>query len=204
MPRQALDAYLSASWAIDELSSRIPIEGRIFEPCVGAGDLAAPLLKLPGVTYLLDNDIDPDVDAALHLDAERDDLWRIAARKQLDWTITNPPYGRQKPDGKWDKKADPPFEILTRALAVSRVGVALQLRMSWQEAASTKPRGLFLPKHPPDNTIVLPRYSFTGDGNTDSVTTCWFIWWIWNYMNIPPGTMICEPKRPQRRLVERN
>ena len=37
-------------------------------------------------------------------------------------------------------------------------------------------RGAWLAAYPPTTLIVLPRISFTGDGNTDSATCAWFVW----------------------------
>ena len=55
-----------------------------------------------------------------------------------------------------------------------RVGVAFLLRLSFVEP--TNERGDWLEKNPPTGRITLPRYSFTGDGRSDSVTAEWMIW----------------------------
>lgn len=41
---------------------------------------------------------------------------------------------------------------------------------------ASSPRGPWLAEHPPSRLLTLPRYSFTGDGHSDSVTTEWVIW----------------------------
>jgi hypothetical protein len=57
------------------------------------------------------------------------------------------------------------------------VGVAMMLRLSFEEpTAHVNPRGPFLEANPLTRKLVMPRYSFTGNGNSDSVTTAWMIW----------------------------
>jgi hypothetical protein len=50
----------------------------------------------------------------------------------------------------------------------------LLLRLSFLEP--TFERQDLLIDNPPDAMIVLPRYSFTGDGKSDSVTCAWMVW----------------------------
>jgi hypothetical protein len=63
------------------------------------------------------------------------------------------------------------------AVATAKVGVALMLRISFTEpTAHIHPRGPWLEVNPPKRQLVLPRYSFTQNGRSDSATTCWFVW----------------------------
>jgi hypothetical protein len=48
------------------------------------------------------------------------------------------------------------------------------LRLSYLEPVRN--RGAWLAAHPPTGLIVLPRISFTGDGQTDTVTCAWMVW----------------------------
>jgi hypothetical protein len=53
----------------------------------------------------------------------------------------------------------------------------MMLRLSFKEPTEHKnPRGPFLETNPLTRELVMPRYSFTGDGKTDSITTAWMIW----------------------------
>ena len=74
--------------------------------------------------------------------------------------ITNPPFSDA-------------FEILVNAHKQG-LDVAFLLRMSFLEP--TVERGEWLAANPPDLVIVCPRESFTGDGQTDSVTCAWMVW----------------------------
>ena len=80
----------------------------------------------------------------------------------IDWVITNPPFNLAYP-------------MLLKSLLNVRVGVAFLLRLSFVEP--TNERGDWLEKNPPTGRITLPRYSFTGDGRSDSVTAEWMIWY---------------------------
>jgi hypothetical protein len=84
----------------------------------------------------------------------------------VDWVVTNPPYTM-------------PIctQIVEQAVKHASVGVAMMLRISFREPTVKKnPRGPFLSEHPISRLITLPRYSYTGDGKSDSVTTEWAIW----------------------------
>jgi hypothetical protein len=51
-------------------------------------------------------------------------------------------------------------------------------RLSFVEGTKTGayPRGEWLQAHPRQLQIALERYSFTGDGKSDSATTEWLVW----------------------------
>ena len=89
-----------------------------------------------------------------------------STRDEYHWIITNPPYSSLTCLG-----------IAQEALRYSKIGVALLLRLSFLEPTrSAGSRGDWLKDNPPDRLIVLPRYSYTRNGKTDSVTTAWHIW----------------------------
>jgi hypothetical protein len=105
------------------------------------------------------NDLD---DAFMHehnFDVSLPDFWPEFG--PIDWTISNPPFSKAG-------------EILTHALANSRAGVALLVRISFLEPTFTR-KDLMI-ANPPTRMIVLPRHSFTGDGKVDSVSCAWLIW----------------------------
>lgn len=156
--RRPLDQYftpLSAALAL--LKYQPNISGAILEPCVGQGDLAAPLRRLGKVVT---NDIDPRMSADSHRNAALAEFWEWQALEPPDWVVSNPPFSCCQP-------------IIAGAFSVARRGVAMLLRLSYLEPCNN--RAGFLSQNPP-SVIVLPRISFTGDGKTDNVTCAWFVW----------------------------
>jgi hypothetical protein len=156
--RRKNDAYYSAQWMTDRLLDHVHIGGRVLEPCCGRNDIAFPLMRA-GLAVDT-NDLDELVIASTHGDY----LARVfltSTGERYDWVVTNPPF----------KDA---MAFLKKALQESTCGAALQLRLTFLEP--TKDRVEFLRLFPPTTVIVLPRYSFTGDGKSDSVTTAWMVW----------------------------
>lgn len=145
--RRKLDFYETNEQAVRELTSRVNISGNVLEPCVGKGAIAR---WFPGCRT---NDIDPAMPADMHEDA-------CTLRLGPDWVVTNPPFSSA-------------FKILQNFYDQGSQ-CAFLLRLSFLEP--TFERGPWLEGHPPDGLIVLPRYSFTGDGKTDSVTCAWMLW----------------------------
>jgi hypothetical protein len=154
--RRALDFYPAPEWATEALLERVPIVGTVFEPCSGAGDMVRPLERA-GVKVVT-NDIDQARKTDTHFDARSLSAW---PQPGVDWTVTNPPFSDA-------------LAIVQNAIAGSRVGVAVLLRLSFLEP--TEARQDLLRANPPTRLIVLPRISFTGDGKTDSVTCAWLVW----------------------------
>lgn len=157
--RHTNDFYQTPSWAtrclLDHL--KMPTPSSIFEPCVGDGAIARELQQRGH--RVSTNDLDTSRAADVHFDAT--DVWPLMVTiERPDWVITNPPFSAA-------------YRILRRAIA-SASSVAMLLRLSFLEP--TQEREAFLVEEPPNLLIVLPRYSFTGDGKTDSVTSAWMIW----------------------------
>jgi hypothetical protein len=156
-----------------ELINHTYLTGTIIEPCAGRGNIANPLREyfadkqmLPA-TVVYTNDIMLDCQCDYAYDARHPMMWRDiaqdlkAVRREIDWVVTNPPF-----------KYAP--AILDQAYRSAHLGVAMLLRLSFLEPCADRAR--FLAEHPPTELIILPRISFTGDGNTDSVTTAWMVW----------------------------
>ena len=155
--RRKNDFYPTASWLTEVLLELYPsIGGTIFECCSGDLDMARVLGTISSVTVVT-NDIDETKPAMFHVDATKSAYYKW----DFDWIVTNPPFNRA-------------MEILQVSYDHAKVGVAMLLRLSFLEP--TKNRSDWLSTHPPTYMIVLPRHSFTGDGNTDSVTAAWMIW----------------------------
>lgn len=159
-----MDAYFTAPWMTKALLAHVPeIAGLVLEPCAGDLSIAQELALAPGVT-ILTNDIDAQRTVDYTYDASlATPLWNDI---RYDWIVTNPPYTNPLP-----------LAILQRAYENCRHGVALMLRLSFLEPTSHKfPRGPYLGEYPPHRMLVMPRYSFTGNGKSDSMTTAWMIW----------------------------
>ena len=166
--RRAHDAYYTPAWQTRALLAHQEISGSVLEPCAGDGGivrkLSQPLLegrKINRIQYVTANDIAVGCCHEHIFDASRHDVYSLHG--PFDWVITNPPY-----------KMPLCMEIVANAVRHARVGVAMLLRLSFLEP--TKVRGPWLAEHQPNRLIVLPRYSYTQNGSTDSVTTAWMIW----------------------------
>lgn len=165
------DAYFTPRWMTTSLLHHVPeIGGKVVEPCVGDGAISRVLLAANRALFVVTNDIDTTQKAESHLDATLPAFWAQFGPKfgKPDWVVSNPPWAMPK------NEPAQPLEILKHGLACARVGVALLLRITFLEPCEN--RGTWLQKHPPTRQIVLPRYSFRGNGATDSATACWFIW----------------------------
>lgn len=155
--RRSLDAYMSAGWFLEPI---LPILGEgsvVLEPCCGAGDLSSGLAAR-GFSVVA-NDLDPAREADFHLDAADPLSWMEFP--DVDWVVSNLPFNQA-------------IRILPHAVRHARRGVAVVLRLTFLEP--TKDRREWLSQNPLSCQIVLPRYSFTGDGRTDSVTCAWMVW----------------------------
>lgn len=170
--RRRLDAYYTHRAQVTALLDHVPEIGRyglIAEPCAGGLDIAATL-AVHG-RRVVTGDIDPRLAHMVdHVhDARKEDspIWRA----RPEWCITNPPYSAA-------------FDILRVAFKHSSVGVALLLRLSFLEPildrGRTPGRGEWLEQHQDHLAYIMPfgtpRPSYTRDGGTDSVTTCWLVW----------------------------
>ena len=130
----------------------------IYEPM--AGDLAiVRVLAEHGLENVLTNDIDPTRDTHLHLDATLPASWEDI---DADWVIMNPAFSLALP-------------TVQHALRHTRRGVAMHVRISWEEPSIE--RETFLIQTPWQGRIVLPRVKFNPDSKgTDSATTVWLIY----------------------------
>ena len=159
MSRRLHDFYETPEYYVRLIQQWISSDKVIFEPC--AGDHAIARFYPVAET----NDLDPTRPADFHFDAA--EPWPFS--KPFDAIVTNPPF----------KQA---FPILQQCLLQDPVcPVALLLRLSFFEP--TRERATYLGEHPPSGLIYLPRYSFTGNGKSDS-TTC--VWGLWNLPINPP------------------
>lgn len=181
MARRQHDFYETPPWMTRALLAHVPeISGTVLEPCVGDGSIAKVLCDESfraltsgrnGETHsfrLVANDIDPARGAEFQIDASNNELYRCVGVNygQIDWVITNPPY--QMPLCT---------NIVAAAVRHARVGVAMMLRISFEEpTAKVNPRGPFLERNPLARKLVMPRHSFTGNSKSDSATTAWMIW----------------------------
>lgn len=156
-PRRPGDAYMSAGGFLRPLLPLLEPGSTVIEPCVGAGDLVGPLREAGH--HVVTVDLDRTCEADHHLDMREAASW--AQLPPAKWVISNLPFSVA-------------LEILRHAYEHASVGVAAILRLTFLEP--TEDRADWLDAHPLTKQIVLPRYSFTGDGKVDSVTCAWMIW----------------------------
>ena len=156
MARRAHDFYETPEHYVKQILPFVSETDWVYEPCVGDGAIRW-FFK-----YVRTNDIDPVRSADWHEDATKLIAWNLSQLDHpgFDWVITNPPFNAA-------------FPILQHAIACAP-NVAMLLRISFFEP--TKDRGPWLRAHPPDGLIYLPRYSFTGNGKSDSTTCVWGLW----------------------------
>lgn len=146
----------------------VTIAGTIYEPCVGNG----AIVRASGVGHgypnqWLTNDLDPRWPADTQLDATVEPAWHPGG-DGIDWTVSNPPFTQA-------------VGIITPALRVSRIGVAMHLRISIHEVLKEGPRRTWFNEHPPTGILFLPRFAYqrskkTGVWTQDSACACWVIW----------------------------
>lgn len=151
MTRRPLDAYQTPAHYVRALTTRVLIEGSVFEPCAGDRAIAR---YFPSCQT---NDINPDCAANFCFDAAKS--WSSCGGG-WDWVVTNPPFRFA-------------YEILQQCLEKAQHAAVL-LRISFFEP--TKQREQFLIANPPSGLIYLPRYSFTANGKSDMATVCWAVW----------------------------
>lgn len=163
--RRELDFYETAPWQVDALVAHLPdLSGSIWCPCVGDGSLMRRLReRRPDLGPFVTNDIDPLRVAEHHGDATTRAIWDAMVREhgQPDWIVDNPPFNVEA-------------AIAIHAFGVARKGVVLMSRISFPEG--TRERGPWLAEHPRAKHITLERYSFSGNGKSDSATTEWLVW----------------------------
>lgn len=164
MSRRPMDFYETSQEAVDALvkhylGSTFKKGVQILEPCCGDGAIVAAL-NAHGYMDVLTSDVDEYREAQGRHDARFHNWTGPHGISGPHLVVTNPPFNQA-------------FDIL-KNLNHQVGAVALLLRLTFLEP--TKERGEWLSKNPPQKVIVLPRYSFTGDGKTDSVTCAWMIW----------------------------
>lgn len=160
--RNEHDFYETPAFQTRALLARVPIAGRVLEPCAGMGAICNVLLNRPGIRAVYMNEpFQPLGPCPMRLDATQPSSW--ARFPVVDWVITNPTFELAS-------------RIVPLAFEHARVGIAFLLRITWYEA--TKDRAEWLDAHPPDAIISLPRYKYRKDKGKhgDSATTAWFVW----------------------------
>lgn len=193
MSRRDLDAYTTPNWQTRTLLAHQRIDGLILDPCAGSGSIARLFSR--GVAM---NDIDARYNTSYIFDARNPSLYDQVEQdceSPIDWVVTNPPY--HMPECR---------DIVALAIARAQVGVAMLLRLSFLEPTYKKhPRGKLLDAHAPSRLLILPRHSYTENGQADIMTTAWMVWFTnpaaWH--TLPP--IVCAYKADEifRDVVER-
>ena len=186
MTRKRLDAYMTKAAIMLPLFRYVNIDGKVLEPCAGEGAMVTTLNLHPFITSVIASDIDPEYGWDHTEDAAHPDTWYYRKDTGISWLITNPPFNQAA-------------EILDVAWNAGIPNIAMLLRLSFLEPTtgrgSFRGRKRLLAKLNSHLSYLIPfgstRPSFTGDGNTDSVTTAWF---CWQQSNRGKGTkVICVP-----------
>lgn len=159
MARRKLDLYETGDELLGCLTRSANWHGlagadTIWEPCAGPGALVRGL-KARLNRAVVTNDIDPGHGCDYTMKAQH-----LLDVKPEDAVVTNPPFN--------EAPEIVPYLVGTGALC------CFLLRLTFLEPV--KNRADFLARRPPCEMIVCPRYSFTGNGKTDSVTCAWMIW----------------------------
>jgi hypothetical protein len=160
--RRKFDFYETPPHYVTALQKVIGVpRGSLIEPCVGKGAIL-DLLKVNGVWRT--NDLNVRRTAHTHCDASKVRTWRWLTDDRthpFTWGITNPPFRRMLP--------------IVRLMLGYCTNVAVLARLSFLEP--TFDRGLFWKRWAPGvEVILLPRYSFTGNGKSDNQTCVWLVW----------------------------
>jgi hypothetical protein len=162
------DFYKTHEWLTVELLKEVEVEGLIFEPCAGDGEIVKALIKHSEFDEIWSNDINPDFSCNSNLDMTLTESWgRIAMQlvQPADWVVTNPPFSEA-------------HKILPLAWENCHQGVAFLLRLSYLEPC--KNRAKWLQDHARDMSDLIvfnPRPKFRNDTtNCDNVTVAWFVW----------------------------
>lgn len=170
MARREHDRYFTPEFATRELIDRVSIAGKVLECCAGDGAIRNVLDE---IVHTVTNDIVGDCDFSY--DVTKRDSWALLADRMgtIDWVVTNPTF-RFAP------------QIIPLAFECARVGIAMQLRLSYLEPCENDKtekqrmsrRGKWLSENKKylSNLIILPRISYTNDGRADNVTCAWFVW----------------------------
>lgn len=173
--RAPLDFYETNADAVAALRARVRITGRVFEPCNGLSAISRHFADCVVRT----NDIDPRKPADTHVDAAEA---RVLPGESV---VTNTPFGAAA------------FPIVRNFVEQGAPCYFLEL-LSFLEP--TFERGDWLQAHPPVGQIVLPRYSYTGDGKTFQVTCAWL---LWNTAPLVPAIQIVSKGPPRAKPGDR-
>lgn len=175
MARDHLDRYYTPAEALRPLITTLGLDGprrlRLLEPCAGAGAISNPLRALGHEVTTA------DVDPSVSVDHYRSALdWTREELTTFDAVITNPPYATREVHCA---------QLVRHWLEHGAALVACLMRLSFLEPCQAKPgkkakpgdrADLLTGRWTPAHVLVLPRVSYTGDGNTDNMTSCWVIW----------------------------
>lgn len=181
--RRQLDFYETGEAAVKALRKRVKISGTVIEPCNGLGAISRHF----GDCVVITGDIDPEK-TPMHVCDAREFRYEATVGSVTEkwlqyqlikpWVVTNPPFSIFMPILKRPVELGLPTCFLLRLSA---------LEPTTRDEKDINRRGEWLAGRPPEGVIVLPRYSYTGDGKTDSVTSAWMCW------NLPPSTWVGPP-----------
>ena len=187
--RASLDDFPTPPWAVRALLMHVLVpmvdcqpKHMVSEPACGRGDMSDALREYFGSTQA--TDIKDYGYAGMQRKADYRDM--DTPFPIVDWTITNPPFNAAE-------------AFITRALMVSRKGVAIFIRSTFTESVGRYNR--IFRDHPPNivaqfsERVVLHKSKLSEKGST-ATAYCWLVWeteprvrrfsWHTKYVWIPP------------------
>jgi hypothetical protein len=166
-PHSSLDDFPTPPWATRALCEWLIEEDHKLammdcrEPAANRGHMVAPLREYFG--HVIASDVH-DYGVGI---AQRDYLFGpVDHLSRTDWTITNPPFRLAEP-------------FIKRALALSRVGVAMIVRSAFLESVGRFDR-LFSENQPAHilqftERVVMHKGRLAPEGST-ATAYCWIVW----------------------------
>lgn len=166
-PHDSLDDFPTPPWATRALCEWLIAEDHNLammdcrEPAANRGHMVAPLREYFG--HVMASDVH-DYGAGFE---QRDYLFGpVDHLSHTDWTITNPPFRLAE-------------QFITRALSLSRVGVAMIVRSAFLESEGRFDR-LFCEQQPSHilqfaERVVMHKGRLAPDGST-ATAYCWIVW----------------------------
>jgi hypothetical protein len=165
--RDSLDFFPTPPWATRTLVERVlPHIGAdlaevVWEPACGEGHMSDTLAEYAVV-------IASDIELYRHGQKVQDFLDTTMMVPEVDWIITNPPFG------------DRTLQFVLRALELARVGVAMFVRSLWAVEGIKRYEQIFR-DHPPTcraffmERVPLCKGRWDPDGST-ATAYCWLVW----------------------------
>ena len=174
-PHDSLNFFPTPPWATRALFEHalahlgVTEVARVWEPACGEGHIALVLLDYAFTSVVATDifDYSRDGRSPPAWFGQRDFLDEAQETLDVDWVITNPPFG------------DTTERFVLRALAVAKVGVAMFVRMQWLETVG-RYEAIFKDNPPTLIAFFAERVPICkGRWDPDGSTATAYIWLVW-------------------------